>query len=86
MPRALSMQRTVVSPEDRERFLARVKAREAQYASAGCRLWLFEADAMPGAFIEFTEARDAASLAAAHASAAEPSPELVRVYTQVELP
>ena len=85
MPRSLSMQRTVVPPGDRAKFLERVKAREAHYTSVGCQFWLFEEAALPGAFIEFTEARDAASLKDAHASADWPPLDPARIYTQVEL-
>lgn len=85
MPRALSMQRTVVPPGDRVKFLERIKAREAHYTSAGCQFWLFEEAALPGAFIEFTEARDIPTLRQAHASAAEPPLDPARVYAQVDL-
>lgn len=86
MPRALSMQRTVVPPGDRARFLARVKAREAHYTSVGCQFWLFEEAALAGAFIEFTEAPDISTLRQAHASAMEPPLDPARIYAQVELP
>jgi len=86
MPRVLSIQRTVVTPGDRAKFLERAKARAAHYAGAGCQWWLFEEDVLPGAFLEFTEARDSATLRSAHASAAEPPVDQTRVYQQVELP
>lgn len=85
MPRALSMQRTVVTPGDRARFLARSKARETHYKAAGCQFWLFEEAALSGAFIEFAEAPDAATLKAAHATAAEPPLDPARIYVTVEL-
>ncbi|MBA4071577.1 MAG: hypothetical protein C0497_07040 [Gemmatimonas sp.] len=85
MPRALSMQRTVVPPDDRAKFLERVSARAAHYTDAGCQYWLFEEAALPGAFIEFTEARDAATLKEAHASATEPPIDPARIYAQVDL-
>lgn len=86
MPRALSMQRTVVPPGGRAKFLERACARAAHYRGAGCQFWLFEEEALPGAFIEFTEARDTGTLKEAHASATEPPIDPARVYTQVELP
>ena len=86
MPRVLSIQRTEVTPGDRATFLARAKARAAHYAGAGCQWWLFEEEAPPGAFLEFTEASDAATLRDAHAHAAEPLVDQIRVYRQVELP
>lgn len=85
MPRALSMQRTVVPPGDRAKFLERTKVREAHYTAAGCTYWLFEEAALAGAFIEFTEAPDAARLKEAHATAAEPPLDPARIYTQVDL-
>lgn len=85
MPRALSMQRTIVPPGDRVKFLERAKAREAHYTNVGCQFWLFEEAALPGAFIEFTEARDISTLREAHATATEPLLDPARIYTQVEL-
>ncbi len=84
MPRALSMQRTVVPPGDRPRFFERARSREAHYTAAGCQFWLFEEAALPGAFVEFAEARDLATLKAAHASAPEPMLDPGRIYQQVE--
>ncbi|MDQ8155182.1 MAG: hypothetical protein P3B98_11030 [Gemmatimonadota bacterium] len=86
MPRALSMQRTVVTPGDRAKFFERVKARQTHYQAAGCQFWLFEEAALAGAFIEFAEAPDHATLRDAHATAAEPPLDPARIYTQVELP
>ncbi len=85
MSRALSMQRTVVPPGDRAEFLERMQVREAHYTGAGCQFWLFEEAALTGAFIEFTEARDVATLTSAHARAVEPPLDPARIYTQVEL-
>ena len=42
MARSLSMQRTVVTPGDRQKFLERMKAREAHYTASGCHFWVFE--------------------------------------------
>jgi hypothetical protein len=86
MARVLSMQRTVVPPADREHFRERAMARAAHYAASGCQYWVFEEIALPGAFVEFTEARDAETLRAAHASAAEPPLAPARLYAQMELP
>ncbi|MCX5759924.1 MAG: hypothetical protein NTW72_00200 [Gemmatimonadetes bacterium] len=86
MPRSLSMQRTVVTPGDRVKFLERMKARQTHYAAVGCHFWVFEEAALSGAFIEFTEAPDAATLKAAHAAAAEPPLDPARIYTIVDLP
>jgi len=85
MPRALSMHRTVVTPGDRVKFFERLRSREAHYKGAGCQFWLFEEAALPGAFIEFTEAPDAGTLKSAHLTAANPPLDPSRIYTQVEL-
>lgn len=85
MPRALTMHRTVVPPADRERFLERMRAKEAHYTAAGCRFWVFEEAALAGAFIEFCEANDARTLTAAHAAAPERILDPARIYQIVEL-
>lgn len=85
MPRALTMHRTVVPPADRERFLERMRAKEAHYTAAGCRFWVFEEAALTGAFIEFCEANDARTLTAAHAAAPERILDPARIYQIVEL-
>jgi hypothetical protein len=84
--RALTVQRTIVTPPEREDYLERARRRREHYGRAGCRYWLFEEADLPGAFIEFTEAADAAALSAAHAGAPEPVLEAARVYQEVELP
>ena len=85
MPRALSMQRTVVPPGDRAKFLERVKAREAHYTSVGCQFWLFVEGALPGACIVVTEAPDITTLKPAHATALEPPLDPARIYARLEL-
>ncbi|MEK7240705.1 MAG: hypothetical protein AAB224_08960 [Gemmatimonadota bacterium] len=86
MPRSLSMQRTVVTPGDREKFFERMTTRKAHYTAAGCQFWVFEEAAMSGAFIEFTEAPDIVTLRRAHATASEPPLDPSRIYSLVELP
>ena len=85
MPRALSMQRSIVPAGERAKYFERLKARQEYYARAGCKFWVFEEAALSGAFIEFTESGEPATLAAAHAA----SPGLVldpaRIYVEVEL-
>jgi len=85
MPRALSIQRSIVPAGDRAKYIERVKARRAHYEKAKCRFWVFEEAALVGAFIEFTEADDAATLAAAHASSPDRVLDPARIYTEVEL-
>lgn len=86
MARALTIQRTTVTPQERERFHQRLRRKAEYYAKANCRFWVFEEAGLPGAFLEFFEASDAATLAKAHAGAPEPmilDPN--RVYQEVEL-
>ena len=85
MPKALTMHRTVVTPGDRVRFLEAARAKARHYEAASCRYWLFEEAALAGAFIEFCEAPDAATLTAAHAAAPGRILDPSRVYTSVEL-
>jgi hypothetical protein len=85
MPRSLTIHRTVVPPGDRPRFFERLRAKEAHYVAAGCRFWVFEEHALPGAFVEFCEAADIATLTAAHAAAPDPILDPARIYSIVEL-
>jgi hypothetical protein len=85
MPRSLTIHRTVVPPADRVRFLERSRAKEAHYTGAGCQYWVFEEQALPGAFVEFCEGPDAATLTAAHAAAPTPILDPARIYSIVEL-
>ncbi len=85
MARALTIQRSLVTPSEREKFFERVARKRAHYQKANCRYWLFEEAGLPGAFLEFFEAADAATLARAHASAPESVLDAARVYREVEL-
>jgi hypothetical protein len=84
MGRALTIQRTLVTPPERERFHERLRRKKAYYATANCSFWAFEEAGLPGAFLEFFEASDAETLARAHAAAPEPVLDPNRVYTEVE--
>lgn len=85
MPRALTIQRTLVTPPDREKFHERLRRKQEYYARAKCRFWAFEEASLPGAFLEFFEADDPETLARAHAAAPEPVLDPNRVYQEVEL-
>ena len=85
MGRALTIQRTLVTPPDRERFHEKLKKKQAYYAKANVRFWAFEEAGLPGAFLEFFEASDPETLARAHAGSPEPVLDPNRVYTEVEL-
>jgi len=84
--RALTVQRTLVTPPEREKFAQKLQRMHAYYASAGCRYTVFEEAGLPGAFLEFFEAPDAATLARAHASAPDRVLDPTRIYHEVELP
>jgi hypothetical protein len=85
MPRALTIQRTLVTPSDRERFQVKLRKKADYYTKANCRFWVFEEAGLPGAFLEFFEAADAETLARAHAGAPEQVLDPNRVYQEVEL-
>lgn len=85
MARALSIKRSIVPLAERAKYLERLRARRNHYQRASCEFWVFEESALAGAFIEFVEAGDAATLEAAHAAAPEPVLDPARVYTEVEL-
>jgi len=84
MPRALTIQRTLVTPPDRDRFHEKLRRKHEYYTKANCRFWAFEEAGLPGAFLEFFEAADAETLARAHAAAPEPVLDPNRVYAEVE--
>ena len=86
MSRVLTIQRTLVTPRDRDKFALRLQRNQAYYTQAGCRYWVFEETGLPGAFLEFFEAPDAATLSKAHASSPERILDPARVYHEVELP
>jgi hypothetical protein len=86
MPRALTVQRTLVTPPERKKFAEKLKQRREHYAQANCRYWVFEEAGLPGAILEFCEAPDAATLTRAHASAPERVLDPARIYHEVELP
>ena len=86
MPRALTVQRTLVTPQDRKKFAEKLKRNREYYAAANCRYWVFEEASLPGAFLEFYEAADPQTLARAHAAAPERVLDPARIYHEVELP
>ena len=84
--RALSVQRTLVTPSERERFFERMKRKQQHYERAKCHFWVFEEASLPGAFLEFVEGPDAETLARAHAASPEPALDPGRIYREVEIP
>jgi len=80
--RAVSMRHTVAPAGDRNAFLARARETQMHYTGAGCRYWLYEEDDLPGAYVEFFEASDKATLERAHKSTKQPPS---RLYVEVDL-
>lgn len=81
----MAMQRTIVTPGERDRFLERARQVRAYYLARQCRYWVFEETELPGAFIEFAESADPAALAAARAEAPDPVIDPARIYQEIEL-
>ena len=82
MPRALTVVEVRVAPGERDAFLAAAGARRRSVSDGGAHHWLFEDQARPGTFLEFVEARDAATLARLRPAGGEHPP----ILTEVELP
>lgn len=85
MPHALTIQRTTVPSNERTKYFERLRASAAHYAAANCRFRVFEEHRLPGAFIEFVEADDEATLATAHANAPHRILDPARVYYETEI-
>lgn len=85
MPRALVMKRTIVPLPDRARYIERLQKRKTYYAASGCNFWVFEEAALNGAFIEFTEAPDRATLQLALANAPDRVLDANRIYQEISL-
>jgi hypothetical protein len=65
MPRALTMTRTAVAPDEEPGYLAARREEAARFSASGDHLWLFRHETHPGVFLEFRESEDAGRLAAA---------------------
>lgn len=85
MPRAISMRHTVVTAAEKAAFRERARESQAHYSGKGCHYWLFEEATLPGAYVEFFEAGDRATLVKAHGGAPTPILESARLYVEVEL-
>jgi len=85
MSRALTIQRTLVTPPERDRFREQLRRKREYYAKANCRYWVFEEAELPGAFLEFVEAPDPETLVRAHERAPDRVLDSNRVYREVEL-
>jgi len=85
MARSLTLQRSIVPLHQRKDYIKRLPERRDYYARANCRFSVFEEVGLPGAFIEFAEAADPATLAAAHSAAPGAMGEAARIYQEVEI-
>lgn len=83
--RALTIHRTLVPSADRDKYVERLRVKLAHFTGSGCRFWVFEEQAIPGAFVEFVEAPDAATLTAAHAASPDKLLDPARIYVSLEL-
>lgn len=68
---------------DRAAALVRWRARRAQARERGANFWVFESATRPGQALEFTEARDPATLRLVCEAAGLPAPS--DLLTEVEL-
>jgi len=84
MARALTIQRSKVSRDERDSYFAGLRARRERLRAASCNFWVYEDPSEPGLFVEFTEARDADTLVAARASVFD-SDAGAPILTEVEL-
>lgn len=85
MPTALTLQRTTVPSSERAKYFKKLEASTAHYSAANCRFRVFEEHRLPGAFIEFVEADDESTLAAAHANAPHRILDPARIYQETEV-
>jgi hypothetical protein len=85
MSRSLAVHRIVVPSGSRADYLARLHVRREYFKRANCAFWVFEEGELPGAFLEFTEAKDPDVLAAAMAAAPDAPSQAPRIYTEVDL-
>ena len=85
MPRALTIQRSIIPAVDRAKHLDRLRSKRDHYRARSCRFWVFEESGVHGAFLEFIEADSADQLNAAHAAATDAPIDSHRVYLEVEL-
>jgi len=79
------MRHTVVTANERNEFRARARRSREHYVEKGCQYWLFEEASLPGAYVEFFEAKDRDTLLHAHREAPRPVLESARLYVEVEL-
>ena len=85
MGKALTIQRTTDPAGERDKYFERLAACSSHYKAANCRFWVYEESALPGAFIEFTEADDPTTLTVAHANSPYRILDPARIYHETEI-
>ena len=85
MARAITIQRTTVPANGREKYFERLRACSSHYRAANCRFWVCEESSLTGAFIEFTEADDETTLTVAHANSPYRILDPARIYHETEI-
>lgn len=85
MARTLTIQRSIIPLPERKKYLQQLREQQAYFTAAQCRYWVFEETDLAGAFIEFVEAADAATLGKALAGAPHQVVDAARIYQEVEL-
>jgi hypothetical protein len=85
MGRSLTIQRTTVPAAERDKYFERLRQSSSHYRAANCRFWVCEEAALPGAFIEFTEADDETTLTVAHANSPHRVLDPARIYHELEI-
>ena len=85
MARVLTTQRLVVPPADRDKYMERVRRRRDYFTRSKCQYWLFEEVDLPGAFTEFIEAADVATLTNALEGEPDKNIGAARVYKELPL-
>jgi hypothetical protein len=78
------MERSKVARHERDAYFAGLRDRRDRLRAAECNFWVYEDPAEPGLFVEFIEARNADTLAAARAAVLE-SRGTAPILTEVEL-
>ena len=81
----MSFRQTIVTSAERDEFRELARRARKHYDGRGCHYWLFEEASLPGAYVEFFEAKDRDALLAAHRDAPQPILDSARMYVEVEL-
>jgi len=84
VPRALTIERSKVSRHERESYFVALRERRDRLRTAACNFWVYEDPGDPGLFIEFTEARDSATLVAGRTAVLD-AESGAPILTEVEL-